>query len=70
MKKRISKIDSIPRVFEDNKAAIRLALTEESQTLKHIVNLCNHYVRKQSKDKEITTDKQLGDFFYKSFTST
>ncbi len=33
-----------PIIYEDNRAAIELAVTDESRTLKHIVKLCYHYV--------------------------
>jgi len=45
MCKRLIKTKIVPTVYEDNKAAIELAQTEESTTLKHLVNLCYHYVR-------------------------
>jgi hypothetical protein len=39
----IFKLELKPIIFRDNKAAIELAQTEESKTLKHLVNLCYHY---------------------------
>ncbi len=58
-------------LFEDNRAAIELAKTEESRTMKHIVNLCYHHVRKEVQEGRmkiewISTKDQIGDFFTKA----
>lgn len=71
MNKRILLIPTIPTMYEDNKAAIRLATIEESQTFKHVVNLCYHFVRSEVQSKRlrlewISTKDQLGDFFTKA----
>lgn len=41
---RIIKFEIVPIMYEDNTAAIRITKSDESQTLKHIVKLCYHYV--------------------------
>ena len=66
MCKRLIKIDLIPVLYEDNTAAIRMAQSEESQSLKHIVKLCYHYVRLEVAKRNliirwISTDEQLAD---------
>ena len=71
MLKRLFKINITPTVYEDNRAAIELAKTDETKTLKHIVNLCYHYARNEVQEKRvnlewINTDEQIGDFFTKS----
>lgn len=70
MMRRILKISIIPTVYEDNKAAIELAKIDETRTLKHIVNLCYHYVRKEVQEYRIqiqwiSSQEQIGDFFTK-----
>lgn len=45
MCKRLIKLDSVPILYEDNTAAISVAKSEDSQSLKHVVNLCYHYIR-------------------------
>lgn len=67
---RLGKVTRKPRLYEDNRAAIKLAITEESQTLRHLVKLSYHYVRQLSSQKRIdihwiSTKEQLGDFFTK-----
>jgi len=57
-----------------NKAAIKLAITEESQTLRHVVNLYYHFVQQQVKAGQvkiewIRTDDQLGDMFTKALAT-
>lgn len=61
----------IPTIWEDNKAAIELAKTDESSTLKHLVKLCYHYIRSEVKHgnvkvRWISTKEQLGDIFTKA----
>lgn len=73
MSRRILNLNLEAIVFEDNKAAIELAKTEESKPLKHIVNLCYHYVRGEVQSGRIKlqwigTQNQLGDFFTKPLT--
>jgi len=72
--KRILGIEQTPIIFEDNKAAIKLAVTEESQTLRHLVNLCYHFVRQQVRTGQvkiewIRSEDQLGDMFTKALAS-
>ncbi len=43
--KRLFKLDKLPIMYEDNKAAIAIVKSKESKALKHIVNLCYHCVR-------------------------
>ena len=69
MSKRLVKTKIVPIVYEDNKAA-----TEESTTLKHLVNLCYHYVRFEArcnsiKIEWIRSDEQIGDFFTKALAN-
>ena len=71
MNRKFLRIDKIPLFFEDNMAAIKLAKTEESKTLRHLVNLYHHYIRNEVKAKRvqiewISTKEQLGDFFTKA----
>lgn len=68
---RLLKMNIVPILYEDNKAAIKIATSDESQTLKHIVKLCYHYVRLEvSKGnviiKWVRTDEQLADGFTKA----
>ncbi len=70
MCKRMLKTNLPSIMYEGNKAAIELAKTEESKTLKHIVNLCYHHVRKEVQEGRmelvwISTDDQIGDLFTK-----
>ena len=62
-----------PFVYEDNRATIALAKTEESKALKHVVNLQMHFVRQQVREgkidlKWIPSSEQLGDIFTKPLT--
>jgi len=71
LSKRLLGLEQTPTLYEDNKAAIKLAITEESQTLRHVVNLCYHFVRQQAKAGEIKiewirSEEQLGDMFTKA----
>lgn len=75
MARRIVRLNTIPTVFEDNKAAIELPKTDDSKTLKHIVNLCYHYARQQVQGKRIriewiSSQDQIGDFFTKALPKT
>ena len=61
-------------VYEDNKAAINIAKTEESKTFKHLTNLHYHYVKDLCADDLIDlvwieTTKQEADFFTKALAS-
>jgi len=74
MCKRLIKTKMVPIVYEDNKAAIELAQTEELTTLKHLVNLCYHYVRFEArcnsiKIEWINSNQQIGDFFTKALAN-
>ena len=67
---RILRINVIPFMYEDNRAAIEMAKTDDSQSLKHIVKLCYHYIRLEVKHKNviiewISSDLQQADFFTK-----
>lgn len=71
MVKRLLKLDITPVLFEDNEAAIKMAKTEKSNSLKHIVKLCYHYVRFEAIKKNIeirwvSTPDQLADGFTKA----
>jgi len=66
----IAKMLRKTRIHEDNRASIKLALTEKSQTLRHLVQLSYHYVRHLSSEAKIkiywiSTKEQLGNFFTK-----
>ena len=68
---RLGRVTKIPRLYEDNRASIKLAITEESQTLRHLVKLSYHYVRQLSSERRIeiqwiSTKQQIGDFFTKA----
>ena len=68
--KRIVRVTRKPRVYEDNRASIKLALTEESQTPRHLVKLSYHYIQQLSSEGKIeifwiSTKEQIEDFFTK-----
>lgn len=69
--KRLLHLNMIPILYEDNQAAIKLAKNEDSQSLKHIVKLCYHYIRLEIKNRNlilkwVSTKDQLADFFTKA----
>lgn len=71
MTKRLLHLDIIPIIYEDNTSAIKMAKTEDSQSLKHIVKLCYHYVRFEAIKRNVTlvwvsTADQLADGFTKA----
>ena len=71
MCKRIIKLDEIPVLYEDNTSAIKVAKSEDSQSLKHVVNLCYHYIRYEVAHKNliikwIRSEDQLADVFTKA----
>jgi hypothetical protein len=71
MCKRILKKDVMPILYEDNRAAIKKAKSEEAQAFKHIVKLCYHYIRLEVAKKNIilkwvNTNEQLADGFTKA----
>ncbi len=71
MSKRLLKINLSPVLYEDNKAAIELAKTQDSTTLKHVVHLNYHFVRDLVqrdiiKIDWIPSEEQLGDFLTKA----
>ena len=71
LSKQLLGFEQTPILYEDNKAAIKLAIMEESQTLRHVVNLCYHFVQQQVKTGEvkiewIRSEEQLGDMFTKA----
>lgn len=71
MCKRIAIVKVSAAIYEDNKAAIELAKTEESKTLKHLVNLSYHHGRSEVQSGRvnlqwISTQNQVGDFFTKA----
>lgn len=52
MCKRLLKFDKIPILYEENMAAINVAKSEDSQSLKH-VNFCYHYIRYEVANKNL-----------------
>lgn len=75
MCRRILKLDLMPILYEDNRAAIDLAKTDDAQSFKHIVKLCYHYIRLEVRNKNlllewIGSNEQLADFFTKSLPKT
>jgi hypothetical protein len=71
MCRKLIKVDMTPILFEDNSSAIKIAKSDESQALKHIVKLCYHYVRLEVKNKNvivrwISTHDQIADMFTKA----
>ena len=63
---RIIKVIVMPIMYEDNQAAINIAKSDDSQTLKHIVKLCYHYVRFEVSKRNliikwVSTNDQLAD---------
>lgn len=58
-------------LYEDNQAAIRMAKSDDPQSLKHIVKLCYHYVRLEVSKrnmiiKYVGTKQQLADALTKA----
>ncbi len=53
MCKCLIKLNKIPIMYEDNTAAINIAKSEESQSLKHIVNLCYHYIHLEVAKRDV-----------------
>ncbi len=43
--KRLLGVLVVPIIYEDNLTAIRWSSTEDSTNLKHVVNLCFHFIR-------------------------
>jgi len=73
--KRLGKVTQEPRLYEDNGAAIKLEITEESQTLRHLVKLSYHYVRQLSSQRKIdifwiSTKGTNRRFLYKILSKT
>ena len=71
MCRRLIKLHQTPVMSEDNSAAVVIVKSEDSQSLKHIVNLCYHYIRLEVSRGNIRvlwipTDQQLADFFTKA----
>ena len=71
MAKRLLKLDILPVIYEDNTSAIKMAKTEDSQSLKHIVKLCFHYIRFEAikrnvEIKWISTADQIADALTKA----
>lgn len=71
MCRRLIKFDIVPTLYEDSNAAIKLAKSEESRALKHIVKLCYHYVRLEVANKNliikwVSTKEQLADILTKA----
>ncbi len=64
-------IDNVPIMYEDSTAAIRMAKSCDSQSLKHIVKLCYFHVRLQVAEKNlilkwVSTHEQLADALTKA----
>lgn len=53
MCRRLLKIEKIPIMYEDNTAAIYITKSDDSQSLKHIVSLCFHYVKLEVANKNL-----------------
>lgn len=71
MVKRLLQLNIVPIIYEDNSSAIKMAKTEDSQSLKHIVKLCFHYVRfevikRNIELRWISTVDQLADALTKA----
>jgi hypothetical protein len=69
--KRLLKMEKIPIMYEDSTAAINIAKSDDSQSLKHVVNLCFHYVRLEVANKNliikwIRTTDQTADMLTKA----
>lgn len=67
--KRFIKIDTIPILYEDNTAAIKVAKSDDSQSLKHVVNLCYHYIRFEVAHKNLIIRWALGNEKFLGFRS-
>ncbi len=64
------RIKITPTIYEDNSTAIKWACSEESTNLKHIVNLCFHFIRLEVTNNNVkinwvSTKDQLADIFTK-----
>lgn len=64
-------LNMIPTLYEDNKGAIKLAKTKDSQSLKYIMKLCYHYITLKVKTRNLNVkwigaNDQTGDFFTKA----
>lgn len=71
MCKKLIKLDVLPTLYEDNNAAIKLAKSDESKALKHIVKLSYHYVRLEVANKNlnikwVNTKDQIADILTKA----
>ena len=61
----------IPTIHCDNKAAVKVAMSEDSTTFKHVVKLCYHYIRFEVCKRNvvlrwISGKVQIGDIFTKA----
>ena len=71
MSKRLLNLDILPIIYKDNTSAIKMAKTEDSQSLKHIVKLCFHHVKFEAikrniQIKWISTADQVADTLTKA----
>ena len=70
----IGKCDLIPIIYEDNKTTIVQAKTLETNSLKHIVKLCFHYIKFEVLQRNVElrwvpSAQQLADAFTKALPS-
>lgn len=68
---RIIKFETVPILYEDRTATIKIAKSDDSQTLKHIVKLCYHFIRFEVAKKNViikwvSTIDQIADGFTKA----
>ncbi len=49
----ILQLNKVPIIYEDNKVAVRIAKSKDSQFLKYVVNLCCHYITYEVADENI-----------------
>ena len=68
---RLIKLQTIPIMYEDNRAAINIAKSDDSQSLKHVVKLCYHYIKLEVAKRNliiewVNTNDQLADMFTKA----
>ena len=64
-------LDMLPTLKCDCAPAIKVAMTNDSRTLKHVVKLCMHYVHEMFARKDVliewvSTDHQVSDCFTKA----
>lgn len=71
MSRRLLQINKISILYKNNKTVICIAKSKDSQLLKHIENLCYHFVKLEAAKKNliirwIKIDEQIANTFTKA----